>query len=206
MDLPTRLFLFRHAEVEERYHRVFGGRIDMALSPKGLTQAEALCNYLHPYQLDSIYASPMKRVQETLGQWRQDPKPPTTIVEGFREIDFGEWTGLNWNQVNERFQVGAHEWLNHLEKGLMSGAESVSDFRQRIQHPLQEILANNSGKRIAVACHGGVIRMALSILLDIPFPKMSGFEFEYAGLTIVHVLPHKNEVQLANYVPWRDQG
>ena len=178
----------------------------MALSPVGRKQAEALCDYLGRFHLDVIYSSPMKRVQETLGQWRHCPEPPTTIVDGFREIDFGEWTGLNWDQVNERFHAGAYEWLSHLEKGLISGAESVADFRKRIQHPLQEILDKHPGKRIAMACHGGVIRMALSILLDVPLPKMAGFEFEYAGVTIVHVLPHKREVQLANYVPWRDRA
>ena len=36
---PTRLLLLRHGEVEDRFHRVFGGRIDMDLSPRGHQQA-----------------------------------------------------------------------------------------------------------------------------------------------------------------------
>jgi broad specificity phosphatase PhoE len=33
---PTQLYFIRHGEVEEKYHKVFGGsRIDMALSPLG---------------------------------------------------------------------------------------------------------------------------------------------------------------------------
>ena len=43
MNSPTRLYLLRHGEVEARYHRIFGGRIDMELSPRG--QA-LLDNYL----------------------------------------------------------------------------------------------------------------------------------------------------------------
>ena len=31
----TRLFLCRHAEVEDLYHKKFGGTIDMALSARG---------------------------------------------------------------------------------------------------------------------------------------------------------------------------
>jgi broad specificity phosphatase PhoE len=38
----VRLILVRHGEVEERYHRVFGGcRIDMGLSSLGLEHGES---------------------------------------------------------------------------------------------------------------------------------------------------------------------
>ena len=62
----TRLLLIRHAEVEASYQGVFGGRIDMDLSPRGHDQAATLARYLHEKPLSAIYASPMKRVQQTL--------------------------------------------------------------------------------------------------------------------------------------------
>ena len=63
---PTRLFLLRHGEVEARYHRIFGGRIDMELSPRGHEQAKALADYLATTHFHSIYVSPMTRAQQTL--------------------------------------------------------------------------------------------------------------------------------------------
>ena len=60
---PTRLLLVRHAEVEQRYHKIFGGKIDMNLSPRGLEQARILAEFLRGRKMDAIYASPMKRVQ-----------------------------------------------------------------------------------------------------------------------------------------------
>ena len=66
MDSPTRLYLIRHGEVEERFHRVFGGRIDMNLSSLGLNQAEALASYLQAVPFHVVFASPMRRVQQTL--------------------------------------------------------------------------------------------------------------------------------------------
>src|SRR5205814_10542582 len=41
----TTLWLIRHAEVEEAYHNVFGGRVDMGLSPSGHQQARGLAEY-----------------------------------------------------------------------------------------------------------------------------------------------------------------
>ena len=77
-------------------------------------------------------------------------------------------------------------------------------FRERIQSAVKVILSNPSGQSIAVLCHGGVIRMMLSILLDIPFVKMAGFDVEYASMTVVDCFPHKIEVQLLSFAPWRD--
>ena len=56
---PTRLFLLRHGEVETRYHRIFGGRIDMELSPRGHEQAKTLAAYLAGTHFNSIYVSVM---------------------------------------------------------------------------------------------------------------------------------------------------
>jgi broad specificity phosphatase PhoE len=57
---------------------------------------------------------------------------------------------------------------------------------------------------VAIVCHGGVIRMMLSILLELPLPKLASFEIDYASLTQVERHTHRNEVTLLNFAPWRD--
>ena len=204
MDAPTRLFLLRHAEVEARYHRVFGGRIDMELSPRGHTQASGLANYLRRVRLDAIYASPMKRVQQTLHPIRAHHAAAPIIVDDLREVDFGAWTGLRWEEVHERFNLSAFDWLEHLDRAAIPEAESAQTFRERVEPCLRQVLRENRGGSVAVVCHGGVIRMLLSILLDLPIRQMAKFEVDYASLTQVDHLPHKTEVQLLNFTPWRD--
>src|SRR5262245_20138703 len=92
----TRLLFIRHGEVEARYQNVFGGRIDMDLSPGGNTQAIALARYLRHRHLDAIYASPMKRVQQTLAPLLVETAHTPVILPGLREVDFGDWTGLTY--------------------------------------------------------------------------------------------------------------
>lgn len=204
MESPTRLYLIRHGEVEARYHRVFGGRIDMDLSPLGLEQARALANYLQRVPFDAIYASPLKRVQQTLQYLVENQTRAPILVHELREVDFGAWTGLGWDEINARFGISAFQWLDQLDRGLIAEAESMDQFRRRIELALQTILQDGPGRTCAVVCHGGVLRMLLSILLDLPLRKMAGFDFEYASLTIVDCLPGKTEVQLCNFTPWRD--
>src|SRR5262249_15907327 len=98
----------------------------------------------------------------------------------------------------------AFRWLEQLEAGTIPNAETTAGFRGRVEPCVREILGAHAGQTVAIACHGGVIRMVLSILLDLPLPTMALFEIEYASITEVHVSGHKTEVQLLNFTPWRD--
>ena len=201
---PTQLALIRHGEVEAAYQRVFGGRIDMNLSPRGHDQAAALAKWLGKQSFQAVYASPMKRVQQTLAPFSQNHgwSGRVTVMDGLREIDFGDWTGLTWEAVKEKFGVSAFQWLTELERGGIANAENGQAYRQRIQPCVKEILQKHPSQNVAVFCHGGVIRMILSILLEIPLPRMAGFEIDYASVTNIAILPHKTEVQFLNFAPW----
>lgn len=202
--VPTRLLLVRHAEVETRYHRIFGGKIDMNLSPRGHEQAQLLATFLHAKKLEAIYASPMKRVQQTLASFLNSGAPPQTIIPDLREVDFGDWTGLNWEQVCEKFKLLTHEWLEHIERGMMPNGENGPQFRARIEPCLRKIIKDHPGQTVGIFCHGGVIRMILAILLEIPLSRTNMFEIEYAGMTQVALYTSQTEIELLNFTPWRD--
>ncbi len=200
----TRLWLIRHAEVELRYQHTFGGRIDMNLSSRGRAQAGILAGYLRGKALDAIYASPMKRVQQTLAPLLKNGAPAQTMLPGLREVDFGDWTGFNWKQVREKFGVHPYDWLDEIERGAVPNGETGVRFRARVESCLFEIIRRHPGANIAIFCHGGVIRMLLAILLELPLPRTNSFAIEYASITQVTLRPQLNEIELLNFTPWRD--
>jgi len=202
--MPTNLHLIRHAEVESRYQGVFGGRIDMDISPRGHEQAATLAQHLARKKFDAIYTSPMKRVHQTLTPCLKNGVPKPVVIHDFREVDFGDWTGLTFAEVQQRFGARASAWLDEFHAGRIPNAESPAGYRARIEPCIRDILQRHDGQCVAVFCHGGVIRQLLSILLDLPLPKTAGFEIEYASITEVEVQPHRAEVQLLNFTPWRD--
>jgi broad specificity phosphatase PhoE len=201
---PTRLLLIRHAEVETRYQEIFGGTIDMNLSPRGHKQAATLAKVLRAKKIDAIYASPMKRVQQTLAPFLKIRARPQTILPALREVHFGDWTGLPWARVCEKFNLLTHEWLDHIERGVAPNGESGPQFRQRVEPSLRKIVKKHPGETVGIFCHGGVIRMILSILLELPLPRTNLFEIEYASVTQVALHPRHAEVELLNFTPWRD--
>jgi broad specificity phosphatase PhoE len=198
------LWLIRHAEVEERYQTVFGGSIDMELSARGRKQASALAEFIRHHQFDALYASPMKRVQQTLVPIVSNGRAKPIIAPELREVDFGVWTGLSWEEVARKFGISPFTWLEQLECKRIEKAECAADFRQRLEPWLRRLLTAHAGQQVALFCHGGVIRMLLSILLDWPFSKFAAIEIDYASLTHVVCHPLGARVQLMNFTPWRD--
>jgi broad specificity phosphatase PhoE len=202
---PLQLILVRHGEVEETYHKVFGGsRIDMALSPLGLAQGQAVAEWLSGEDIHTVYASPMLRVQQTMAPLLSAKGLSPVILDDLKEVNFGEWTGLRWDEVKELFGVNAFDWLEVLEKGDLPGGESAQHLKERVRPCLNRILTESGPGRSVVYCHGGIIRVILSLLLDLPLSRMAHFNIEYGSVTVVEVIPEKRhvvELELLNYQP-----
>lgn len=200
---PTQLYLIRHGEVEAGYQKVFAGsRIDVSLSPRGEKQGEALATWLADTKLDAIYASPMKRVQQTMAPTLAAKGLSPIIMPDLREIDFGDWTGFNWQQVKDKFGISAFDWLQVLERSEIVGGETGSALLLRVDPCLSRILAENAHRTAAVFCHGGIVRTLLALLLGFPLAKMAHFRIDYGSVTVVEIQPEKThavEIELLNY-------
>ncbi|MDB6075681.1 MAG: alpha-ribazole phosphatase, partial [Verrucomicrobiaceae bacterium] len=189
-DHPTQLYLIRHGEVEERYHKVFGGsRIDMALSLLGQSHAEALSKWMGDTKLDAIFASPMLRVKQTMDPLVRRSGLVPKILDDLREVDFGDWTGHRWEGVEEHFGVSAYDWLEIMDASGIPNGESTTQLMERVRPCLKQILAANPHGKTAVVCHGGIIRVILALLLDLPLAKMAHFNIEYGSVTVVEIQP-----------------
>lgn len=175
----------------------------MNLSDTGHQQAAALADYLKHKPIDVIYASPMKRVQQTLAPYLSNGAPQPVMLDGLREVDFGDWTGHEWEKVQEKFGISAYAWLSLLETGGIPNGEPLAAYRGRVEPCVRRMVDSHSGQSVAAFCHGGVIRMILSILLDQPLGRMSAFNFDYASVSEIEWKAGRMEIQLLNYTTWR---
>jgi broad specificity phosphatase PhoE len=202
---PLQLVFVRHGEVESRYHQVFGGsRIDMSLSPLGLAQGAAVARWFGDEEIHAVYASPMLRVRQTMAPLLNAQTITPIILDDLREVDFGDWTGLRWQEVKELFGVSAFDWLEVLDKGELPGGESARHLQDRVRPCLNRILTESGPGRSLVFCHGGIIRVMLSLLLDLPLSRTAHFNIDYGSITVVEIQPEKRhivELELLNYQP-----
>jgi broad specificity phosphatase PhoE len=204
-DHPTQLLLIRHGEVESRYHRIFGGsRIDMELSPLGHRQAAALAGWIADWPLDRMVASPMRRVRQTLAPMAAQRRMEPQFDADLREVDFGVWTGFAWDQIKDRFGASAFDWLEIIEQGGIAEGESAAALMQRVGPALQRVIEGAAHQRVALFCHGGIIRVMLALMLRQPLSEMAHFNIEYGSLTVVELQPGKKhgvELELLNFCP-----
>jgi broad specificity phosphatase PhoE len=119
-------------------------------------------------------------------------------------VDFGDWTGHAWEEVEGKFGVSAYSWLDQLELDGIPNAECSDKLRARVGPALENAIRSHPGGQVAIICHGGVIRMILSILFRLPFAAMGMFEIEYASATQIRFQQGKPQLQLLNLSPWRD--
>ena len=203
---PTRLHLVRHGEVAEEYHQVFGGRIDMELSPLGHRQAKHLAKFLDDRPFDRIYCSPMVRVRQTAEPLLDALGQAAVVIDDLREVDFGVWTGYKWYEIEEKFGMDAIDWLVHLQNGDVPEAEPMDVYESRIKRSLDRILSEGEGDDVLVFCHGGVIRMLLALLLKESFSTMDRFEVDYASLSVAEIRGERVELTLHNFAAWQWLG
>jgi broad specificity phosphatase PhoE len=205
---PTQLYLVRHGEVDAPYHKVFAGaRVDMPLSPLGHEHAQALARWFGDTKIDAIYASPMLRVRQTMAPLIEKRAIGPVLMPDLREMDFGDWTGYRWDQVQEKFGVSVFDWLEVIDNGGIPNGETGPQLLSRLQPCVEKILHDNPHRSVAVFCHGGIIRTILALLLDMPFFEMAHFNIEYGSVTVVEIQPewkHAVQIELLNFCPMRD--
>ena len=198
-----KLFLIRHGEVEAAYHQRFGGVIDMNLSPLGHEQADATAEWFRDKGLHAIYCSPMKRAQLTVEPLAKVTGLEPQTMDDLREVDFGVWTGLHWNEIPEKFQTTAFDWLDKLHDGGIEEAETAQQLSDRIEPCLNEIIARHEGENVGIVCHGGVIRILMALLLYVPIPRTAAFEIDYASVTQILYRPPHTKAEFVNHTPWK---
>jgi broad specificity phosphatase PhoE len=207
---PTRLYFIRHGEVEERYHRIFGGsQIDMALSPLGHRHAEALVDWFGEGALDAVYLSPMLRVQQTAAPLLNARGISPVVLPDLREVDFGDWTGYGWHEIQDKFGVVAFDWLETLEQGGIPNGETAACLMERVRPCLQRVVDENPHRSVAVVCHGGIIRVMLALLLEARLSHMAHFNIDYGSVTMLELQPFKKhalEIELLNFCPLSDRA
>ncbi len=122
-----------------------GQHIDISLSSAGRRQAEALARRLAGVRFDRVISSPLFRAQETAeiltrgghgaGRIETDPR--------LKEMDYGGWEGLTYDQIAERDGATRREWELAPDRLACPGGESGEDVARRVRSFLDDLLAEH---------------------------------------------------------------
>ena len=93
--------------------------------------------------------------------------PEPFVEEDLGEQNFGDWQGLSWDQMREE-DAEAHDafWADPT-RSRPPGGESFADLIARTGAVIERLTAEYAGRDIITVTHGGTIRAALAVALDL---------------------------------------
>jgi alpha-ribazole phosphatase len=192
----SRLVLLRHAEPADESRGRCYGRLDVGLSPVGRAQAEALAAGLAGLDLDAVYSSPRIRAVDTARPLAAARGVTPAIHEGLREIDFGEFEGRRYEEIEASHPELYRAWMKAPTTVRFPGGESYDDLRLRALQAFEEIRAQATSA--LVVTHGGVIRAGLAAWLEMPAHAIFRLGQSHCGITIVEWLEGTPVLRLLN--------
>ncbi len=137
-------------------------------------EAENLVRNLNGFTPSLVISSPLQRCVK-LAVHAFDVHPH--INQDLKEVNYGDWEGKAWEEINVE---GDNLWMYANINNQPPNGESFAELRDRVVGQLDEIL-NAPEEKIAVVCHGGVIRSVLSHLLKTPLEVTRSFHVHYTG-------------------------
>jgi len=148
---------------------------DPPLSPEGHEQARRVARWLAHEGIEAVYSSPMVRAVQTAEPFVAAHGHELGLHPGVVEFDRDSGSYVPLEVLKEE---DYEAWKAFVAGG---GAPDIAAFQKLVVAALEEIIAANQGRRVAVYCHGGVINVWTAHVLGMP-PRL----FFEPGYTSVH--------------------
>jgi broad specificity phosphatase PhoE len=163
MEDVTELILVRHAEqhVPDWGRGPVRDTFDPPLSERGREQAKLVGARFSTQRIDAVYTSPLRRASETAEEIARHHRMTPVVVDDLREVEVFRDIPPEKPIVEflgQALLAGVRERMLHEKRwDVYPYSESSHEFRKRTVNAIEAILAEHEGKRVVVACHGGVI-------------------------------------------------
>jgi broad specificity phosphatase PhoE len=154
------------------------------LDAEGQRQSEAVARRLQAEQkLHAVYSSPLQRAAETAATIASAQNLTVTADDRLTEMEFGEWTGLTFQDLRHR-----EDWQHYNRNRSLSsapGGESLIEVQARAWKLLSEITARHDDETVAAVTHADVIRALVVLFLGMPLDQLLRLEIAPASITEV---------------------
>ena len=175
------LALLRHAQTD--LHGRFCGHSDPSLSAHGREELPTIIGSLSQIELQAIWSSDLARARETAAPIAKHFGLDYTASHALREMNFGLWEGLTWNQVELQYPDDARAWAEMFPHYRPPGGESFREFQVRVIEQLEQLANHAEPGCMLIVTHAGFIRIAVSWVLGMPDQRISRIRLDYGALT-----------------------
>ena len=183
----TRVFLIRHADVENPRRLLYGHLPGFPLSQRGREQAIELGRRLHDRGIRRIVHSPLTRAVETAVLINEQLPLPVELTSepALREAEFSRYLqGVPFWQIPMRRPL----WFVHkARRGLLPGDESVRTLGGRVLTVMTETAARHPGEPFAIVSHADPLQAAWVLMDGRPETEREMYRKQVAKAGILQV-------------------
>ncbi len=179
--MTNAIYLVRHAAPPGEMRDRYWGASDPGLDQDSLRSVRDLAG-LALLRPDILFTSPLPRAAATARQLGDAlGLRPQTLPE-LAEVDFGDFEGLTFAEVERRFPEAAGRWAEQGDGFAFPGGETVPAFLARAERGFAQC-AERPEETVMCATHGGIIAVWRCLFLGLPLAERFSFRADYAALT-----------------------
>ncbi len=160
----TVFYLVRHGNIDYT-KRIPGRQRGLYLSDRGRAQAAFLVDMFSNIEIDAIYSSPLERTMETAQPLAEAKGCSIQKREELIEIDFGEWTGMLFEELESDIQwKNFHRYRNGC---VIPGGELMVNIQLRMIKLINELFQKNTDQSIVLFSHNDLIKSVIAYFFGI---------------------------------------
>jgi len=191
--------LLRHAQAD--VHGQFCGHSDPGLSQRGHEQIPVLIQSLSRLMPCAVWSSDRQRAIQTAEPIAKFFGLDYGISAALREMNFGMWEGLTWNEIELQFPEDASAWARGFPNHRPPGGESFVELQSRVVEELAQLAKHAQPGCTLVVTHAGFIRTAVAWVLGMPNQRLVRIGQDYGALTILENVRNHWAVTALNVAP-----
>lgn len=192
------LILIRHGKTDWNELEKCQGASDIPLNQNGVGQAEKLALSLKDEKIDFIYSSDLMRAKVTAEKIAGYHDLKVNIDSGFREMDQGDFEGLEFRLIREKYADVLKEWRTNPETLVIPGGESLTEVQDRAYSSVSRLLDKHFSKTVIVVSHNLTIVTLLCKLSERSLKNFRDFIVSETSKTIINFDNRTPKVELVN--------
>jgi probable phosphoglycerate mutase len=167
------------------------------LNARGERQAAGLADRLASLDIRAVFSSPLERAIETAAPIAACHDMQVRVCEELNEIDFGQWTGRNFQELSV---MPAWRAFNAFRSSIrIPGGESMVEVQERAVTFLQDLSTDPNGDIVALVSHGDVIKAALCHYAGISLDLLLRLSIDPCSVSSISVTEREAKILCMNY-------
>jgi|SRR5579883_238971 len=183
--MTATFLLIRHASFDGLGQKLVGRAEGFPLNSAGREEATALAARLSQFPVAAIHSSPRVRARQTALAIGEKLGLEVQIETGLDEIDYGEWTGKSFGELDGNPEWRRFNIFRSTER--VPGGETMLQVTQRTVDVLERYRKQYQDRSAILVTHADWIRAVLAHYSGICLDLMQRLEISPASVSILRL-------------------